>query len=64
MHLQILALLCSLCVFVLATNKFEDKSNIEDVITTFPILVDSRETAKLSTILTPNVTYETSTGPI
>ena len=64
MRLQILTLLCSLSIFVLATNKFEDKSNIEDVITTFPILVDSRETAKLGTILTPNVTYETSTGPI
>ena len=57
MRLQILSLLCSLFVFVLATGKLEDKSNIEDLTATFNLIFDRRDSNQLGTIFTPDVTY-------
>ena len=62
MRLQILTLLCSLIVLILATGKFEDKDNIGDLLNSFNLLIDKKEYYKLGDIFTPDVTYNEGPG--
>ncbi|MCJ1348168.1 hypothetical protein MMC31_006399, partial [Peltigera leucophlebia] len=62
MRLQILTLLCSLFVLVLATGRLEDKSNIEDLLNAFNLLIDEKKYSKLGGIFTPDVTYDPGPG--
>lgn len=62
MRLQIFTLLCSLIVIVLATGNLEDKSNIEDSLNAFNLLIDKKEYSKLGNIFTPDVTYDPGPG--
>lgn len=57
MRLQILSLLCSLFVFILATGKLKDKSNIEDLTAASNLIFDRKDYKQLGTIFTPEVTY-------
>ena len=57
MRLQILSLLCSLFVFVLATGKLEDKYKIEDLTAAFNLIFDRKDFDQLGTVFTPDVTY-------
>lgn len=58
MRLQILTLVCYLFVLVIATGKLEDKSNIEDQLNRFNLIVDEKEYSRLGEIFTPDVVYD------
>lgn len=62
MRLQILTLLCSLIVLILATGKLEEKDNIDDLLNAFNLLIDKKEYSKLGDIFTPDVTYDEGPG--
>lgn len=62
MQLQILNLLCSLFVLVLATGKLEDKSDIDDLLNTFNLLIDRKKYSELGKIFTSDVTYDPGPG--
>ncbi|MCJ1347386.1 hypothetical protein MMC31_005611, partial [Peltigera leucophlebia] len=64
MRLQILTLLCSLFVFVLASTNLEDKSHIEDITSAYNLIIDKKEFSKLGKVLSPNVTYDAGRGPV
>lgn len=64
MRLQILTLLCSLCVLVLATGKVEDKENIEDLFSFFSVLTDEKKYDKVGKVFTPDATFEPGEGPV
>lgn len=64
MRLQILTLLCSLSVLVLATGKLEAKSDIDDLLNYSEILFDEKKFVKYSELFTPNATYDPGPGPI
>ena len=64
MRLQILTLLSSLFVFVLATGSLEDKSIIKDLLALFDVLFDDKAYSKLDKTLTPDVTYDPGDGPV
>lgn len=64
MRLQVLTLLCSLCVLVLATGKLEDKFDIKDLFSAFAFLVDEKKFDKLGKIYTPDATFEPGEGPV
>lgn len=58
MRLQILTLVSYLFVLVIATGKLEDKSNIEDLLNAFNLLVDEKKYSRLGEIFTPDVVYD------
>lgn len=62
MRLQILTLLCSFFVLILATGKLEDKSDIEDLFNAFNLIVDEKKYSKLSNIFTKDVVYYPGPG--
>ncbi len=64
MRLQILTLLCSLCVLVLATGKVEDKENIEDLFSRFSLLTDGKNYGKVDKVFTRDATFEPGEGPV
>ena len=64
MRLQILTLLSSLFVFVLATGSLEDKSDIKDLFALFDFFIDDKTYSKLGKTLTPDVTYDPGDGPV
>ena len=64
MRLQILTLLCYFFAFVLATSKYEDKSDIEELTLTFNLFFDSKKFDKLDEILTLDVIFDAGAGPI
>ena len=63
MRLQILILLSSLFVFVLATGSLEDKSNIEDVLAAYDLTIDAKKFNELGQTLDRNVIYDAGDGP-
>lgn len=62
MRLQILTLLCSLFVLVLATSKLEDKDNIYGLLNAYNIYLDTKEYSKFGDIFTPDAIYEEGLG--
>lgn len=62
MRLQILTLLCSLFVLVLATGKLEDKSYIDDLLNAFNLFIDEKQYSNLGQIFTTDVTYDPGPG--
>lgn len=62
MRLQILTLLCSLFVLVLATGKLGDKSYIDDLLNAFNFCIDGKQYSNLGQIFTPDVTYDPGPG--
>jgi len=56
MRLQILTLVCSLSVLVLATGKVEDKDNIRDLFNAFVFTIDERKPDQLATIFARDAT--------
>jgi len=57
MRLQILTLLCSLFALVLATGKLEDKSDLEDLLNAFNLIIDEKKYNRLHEIFTPDIVY-------
>lgn len=53
MPLQILTLLSSLSVLVLATGKLEDKSDIEDALNAWHLLFDAKNFVKAAASFSP-----------
>ena len=64
MRLQILTLLCSLCVLVLATGKVEDKENIREILNLFSLLTDEKKYDKVDKVFTRDATFEPGEGPV
>lgn len=62
MQLQILNLLCSLFVLVLATSKLKDKLDIDDLFNTFNLFIDRKKYSQLGKIFISNVTYDSGPG--
>lgn len=62
MRLQILTLLCSLFVLVLATGKLEDKSDLEDLLNAFNLIIDGKEYNRLHEIFTADIVYYPGPG--
>ena len=62
MRLQILTLLCSLFVLILATGKLEDKSDIEDLLNAFNLIIDGKKYNRLHEIFTPDIVYYPGPG--
>lgn len=63
-RLQILSLVLFLFALVLATDKLDDKFNIEDLNASFNLIFDGKDFEQLGTIFTPDVTYNSGVDAV